>query len=229
MTGFEDLPKDLKEMIWNKLEKEELYKVRRTNKKWKGQIENARSLEIKQKYEECVEEMKKFADCRSFFRDEEFTIKLIERSEHTLGVYCPYGEVMGATQSTLGYIALPLYSCGDMRQKGILFTLPSLFFFMLLFPFLLSSLLICLFFESVRSLFWLLTCFYCVFSANCKFRNRKTAEGIYDPKYASPQFPPRGDLLKMLENNREARLRYFGSVEEEISCRMATNILLHAF
>ena len=54
-TNFDSLSRDLKELIWDKMEGKELYKKRAVCKDWREGLDNARRPSLKEKMEKCEE------------------------------------------------------------------------------------------------------------------------------------------------------------------------------
>ena len=83
------------------------------------------------------------------------------------------------------------------KKYACLVTTLFLVIYLMLIAFILPSLVICIFFEFIRFLGWLLSCFYCFKRKECKFRNIKSKPISLNQFKPTPPY----DHQQILENN----------------------------
>ena len=95
---FDDLPRDLKEKIWGYLEEKELYCLRIICKKWKTEMENTKSSEMRESYLFMKKQSDEYQEGKYFYKNFTFTKRVTSLSGRSIGLKCCYGQVFQATQ-----------------------------------------------------------------------------------------------------------------------------------
>ena len=92
--NFDDLPKGIKEEIWNRLDKNEYNKMRLVSKGWKKNIENPKSKESTKKLKEMNELILKWKEGPKFYRGCSLSSKILKTNMLSgVGLECCYGKV----------------------------------------------------------------------------------------------------------------------------------------
>ena len=76
-TNFDSLSRDLRELIWDKMEGKELYRKRAVCKNWREGLDNARRPSLREKMERCEKEREEIEkETYIFFENDEGDITL---------------------------------------------------------------------------------------------------------------------------------------------------------
>ena len=230
--SFLDLPKSIKEEIFDYFSIEELCKLRMVNKEWKSVIENANSLNLKHKTKEAKERGVRYHETKKFYHDFPMTLKLLRGS--TMGLECCYGRVYDCTLRWTGCCCFYPVECYRDKSRRCMLCLyfPCYFF---IFPFNLFLMFLSYFVEFLRLFVWLITfCHCCKTNQLCckcrnvggkfKFTGLNGHQQTFDPK---PPFPTKSEIDLVL---REGQIFKFESIytehEEEIPCSVACAICI---
>ena len=230
--SFLDLPKSIKEEIFDYFSIEELCKLRMVNKEWKSVIENANSLNLKHKTKEAKERGVRYHETKKFYHDFPMTLKLLRGS--TMGLECCYGRVYDCTLRWTGCCFLyPIQCYRDNNSFWLLCVCCPIFF--LSFPFNLLLMFLSYFVEFLKLFVWLITFCHCCKTNQlcCKCRNvggisKLATKGgnaqIFDSK---PPFPTKSEIQVLLREGKVGRFRSILSLhEEEIPCSVACAICM---
>jgi hypothetical protein len=233
---FDSLPRNLKEEIWSNLSEEEFFSARTVSKNWKTNIENARSSLLKESVKNSFHKSRNHLDGKTFYKDFDFTSKILAFSDFKVGLNCFYGKVFGATQLCLSMTCF-FFGMFQIYKKDYNSIKEGLekdencccncCIYSLAFPFALISSIFLILVEFLRILFWLLTVFHCCRSKNFNFTN---AKGLYligfEGKKIKPPFESKEELLNKFQTDHNSLVAHVTSVEEKLSFGSCCAILL---
>jgi hypothetical protein len=118
---FDNLPKGVKEEIWSYLDEKEYYKIRLVSNYWKNNLENPKSLELKEKFKNANETKEKWRYGFKFYRGCCFTSKVLSSLNIHVRLECCYGTVYETRQENYPKKNYILNSYKNLRKKKFLF------------------------------------------------------------------------------------------------------------
>ena len=230
ISGFDKLPKMLKEVIWDLLDEKESYRIRIISKEWKKGLENAKSPRLKEKYERANRKSKEYQESRIFYKSFLYSTQILTNQDVDVGLECCYGRVNKWNQIMLSWMCVfvRVYHRNKLNlPSGFFFLFINLLTLIVLLPFL----VICLLIELIRLLLFILSCFhFCSVKKKdlCVLRNKRSTlnqlserERVIGPPY--PKHPVMDhsytevSYLKFLENlNKKILKKKKKGVDNEI-------------
>lgn len=228
--SFSDLPKSIKEEIWSYLDEKELFKLRKVCKEWKKEVENAKSKELRERYERSKKRSEEYLYNSHFYRGFRFTSEIMNLNEERVGIKCCFGKIFPFTQiaaNCLCMCCIMVYMNSlSGRFKGRMVTgycFVSILLHIIFFPIAILLMLVGMMGEFLKLLLWMITLCHCFKSR--KFYVRNVPSPRYGPisQEIHPPYLPIDEFWKRSQSFKTLHLR---QVKERLRCDACCAIFL---